>query len=127
MQASHKFRKVELYDFDRMLMVPQYSKIKSRSTIDLSTIISRNPRTGKEFKLTYPIIAANMSTVSGELMVETMHNLGGAAFLHRYMTHESIYNICSNMVKKGIPIIPSLGIGDASFAGKLYDELGIDT
>lgn len=68
--------------YDDVLLVPQYSDINSRSSVDLTVklpkgIIIRNP-----------IIPANMKTVTGLEMAEAIYRMGGMAILHRFMSFE---------------------------------------
>ena len=70
------FRKA--YTFDDVLLVPQHSSIPSRSNIDTS--VEFNGR----ICLDIPIISANMKTVTGPHMAETIAHLGGMGILHRF-------------------------------------------
>lgn len=63
--------------YDDVLIVPTYSKIKSRSTdIDLST------KVGSEVLKT-PVISSNMDTITGSKMARYMSSVGGMGLLHR--------------------------------------------
>lgn len=63
--------------YDDVLIVPAFSKIKSRSTdIDLST------KVGSEV-LSTPIISSNMDTITGAKMARYMSSVGGMGLLHR--------------------------------------------
>lgn len=64
--------------FDDVLLIPQYSKIPSRSTVDLSVDL------GKGIVLKNPIVSANMKHVTEVKMAKTIANLGGLALLHRF-------------------------------------------
>lgn len=64
--------------FDDVLLVPNYSEIESRSTVDLSVKLP------KEIVLKNPIIPANMKTVTGKDMAEEIYKMGGMAILHRF-------------------------------------------
>lgn len=64
--------------FDDVLLVPQHSKVYSRSDVDLRVKMG-----GLQFK--HPIIPANMSSVTGrDLAIEVIKS-GGLAILHRFM------------------------------------------
>jgi IMP dehydrogenase len=67
------------YTFDDFVLIPQYSKIKSRKDPDISINI-------KGFNYSIPIISSPMNTVTEEDMIITMAELGGFGVLHRYMT-----------------------------------------
>ena len=69
--------KSESYSYDDVLLVPQYSKITSRSDVDIGTKVGR-------MKLKLPIFSANMDTVTEARMAMAMANAGGAGVLHRF-------------------------------------------
>jgi IMP dehydrogenase len=68
------------YSYDDVLLVPQYSDIRSRSEIDISTDL------GKGVKLQLPIFASPMDTISESAMACAMVEHGAAAIIHRYNT-----------------------------------------
>lgn len=73
--------------FNDVLLVPQHSKIVSRSHVDISTNL------GKGVHLDVPVISANMKTVTGPNMAIKIAMLGGMAILHRFDTFsEQIQN-----------------------------------
>jgi IMP dehydrogenase len=73
--------------FDDVLLVPQYSKVDSRSSVDTSVIFYKN---NEKFKYSHPLIPANMKTVSGiELALEVAKS-GGLAILHRFEDYDVI-------------------------------------
>jgi IMP dehydrogenase len=67
-----------LLTFDDILLLPQYSDIKSRSEVTLSSDISE----GTELRV--PIIASPMDTVCGTRMSQKMSEFGGLGIIHRY-------------------------------------------
>jgi IMP dehydrogenase len=87
------------YAFDDLLMVPKYSRIESRSNVDLSVDL------GKGFKLSIPIISACMKHVTGVKMAEKLSQLGGLPILHRFCT-----------IDEQVDMFMSLNISDG-FAG----------
>lgn len=64
--------------FDDVLLIPRHSSIRSRSDIKLNVNIGG-------FRFNTPIIPANMKSVSGEKMLQTMQARGGLGLLHRFM------------------------------------------
>ena len=68
--------------YDDVLLVPQYSDIRSRSEIDISTDL------GSGLNLSLPIISSPMDTISEGPMAVAMSAAGGAAVIHRYNTIE---------------------------------------
>lgn len=69
--------------YDDVLLVPQYSKINSRSDISLKTKIS--PR----ITLGIPLISANMSDVTDSKMATAIAHLGGLGVIPRFISIET--------------------------------------
>ena len=67
----------ELLTFDDVLIKPRFSKIKSRKDVNLSTHI-------RGLDISFPLISANMDTVTGHEMAEAMLNYGAQACIHRF-------------------------------------------
>ena len=80
--------------FDDVLLEPQHSTVKSRSTIDLSV-------TCGDLIFDHPIIPANMQTVTGIEMAEAVVRGGGLAILHRFMPLNEQFNIADTIVDLG--------------------------
>lgn len=70
------------YSLDDLLLIPKYSKIKSRKDIDLSVDL------GKGIKLDIPIVSANMKHVTGPHLAGELAKLGGLGILHRFQNTE---------------------------------------
>ena len=68
------------YSYDDVLLVPQYSNIRSRSEIDNST------KLGKGVILQLRIFASPMDTISEGAMGNAMAKVGASAIIHRYNT-----------------------------------------
>jgi len=68
--------------YDDIQLVPAYSEIESRRTIDLTTQISRH------YSLRMPLIASPMDTVCDSTMAIAMAKAGGAGCIHRFMCIE---------------------------------------
>lgn len=77
--------------YDDVCIVPQYSNIKSRTLIDISTNITKN------IKIRTPIVASPMDTVVGEDMMFEMWRLGGVGFLHRFYPIEKQLDIIKSV------------------------------
>ena len=67
----------ECLSYNDVLLVPQYSSIKSRSQVNLESRLSN-----KTFTL--PIISSPMDTVTGTEMALAMEKAGGLGVVHRY-------------------------------------------
>ncbi len=68
--------------FDDVLLVPRYSKIRSRH--DVNTRTSLTPK----IELNIPIISANMDTVTETEMAVAIAREGGIGIIHRFMSLE---------------------------------------
>jgi IMP dehydrogenase len=94
--------------FDDVLLVPQFSKIMSRKSIDISTKLTN-------LKLELPIIASPMDTISEAEMVIAMARDGGMAVIHRYNTIEEQCAIVREVKNSwGVPeieIAAAIGVG----------------
>lgn len=71
----------ETLTYNDVLLVPQYSDIKSRSEVSISSRLGN-------IEMQIPIIASPMDTISEAAMGITMHDSGGVAIIHRYNTIE---------------------------------------
>ena len=68
--------------YDDINLIPSFSSIESRSTIDLSTQFTTN------YKIRIPLIASPMDTVCDSEMAIAMEELGGVGIIHRFMSIE---------------------------------------
>lgn len=94
--------------YDDVLLVPQYSDIRSRGDIDLSSDL------GKNLILRTPIISSPMDTVSEADMALSMHAAGGTAVIHRYNTIEEQINLVvdATSVNENVVVGAAIGITD---------------
>lgn len=69
--------------FDDILLVPQYSDIKSRKDVSLNMTDKKGL-----IAASLPIMSANMDTITGPEMGHYMFTKGGYGILHRFMTIE---------------------------------------
>ena len=68
--------------FDDVLLIPRYSKIRSRHETNTSTKLT------SKISLNIPIISANMDTVTEAEMAVTLAREGGIGIIHRFMSVE---------------------------------------
>ncbi len=80
--------------YDDVLLLPQYSDIKSRTEISLTTDL------GNDVVLTLPIFSSPMDTVTETNMCVSMDALGGAGIIHRYNTIEQQSMLISKAAEK---------------------------
>ena len=112
----------EALTYNDVLLEPQYSDIKSRTEINISSMLrGRGPTT----RLSLPIISSPMDTVSEEEMGVAMWQAGGLAVVHRYNTIEEQLSIMDGiMVNAGCNAAAAIGTtGDyLERAEALYDS-----
>jgi IMP dehydrogenase len=73
--------------FDDIQLIPRYSEIESRQTLDLQTKLTRNT-----WQLC-PIIAAPMDTVCEAELINAIGNVGATGCIHRFNTINEQVNI----------------------------------
>lgn len=91
---------------DDVLLVPQYSEIKSRSEVDLSTVISKN------LKLKIPLIPTKMDTITGVKMATEIYRLGGIGILPRFDTIEDQAKKVLEVTNSGAKVLAAIGVKD---------------
>ena len=98
---------LEALTYDDVLRLPQYSDIRSRSEIDISTDL------GNGVELGLPILASPMDTISGDKMAVAMSEAGGSAIIHRYNTIEEQAEIVTLAKANGAEQVGfAVGVGD---------------
>lgn len=95
--------------YDDVLLVPQYSKIKSRSEVDLSTQITSN------IKLSIPLISSNMNSITNAKFAIALGRLGGLGIIPRFMTVEKEAEIVKKVKKEKIPVGAAVGVKEKGF------------
>jgi IMP dehydrogenase len=91
----------ECLSYDDVLLIPQYSDIRSRDDVDISSRLG-------EMKLGLPLIASPMDTISEHRMAASMSNYGGTTVVHRYNIIEDQVqqiNIARNLSNNPAPLI----------------------
>ncbi|MBU2036457.1 MAG: guanosine monophosphate reductase [Patescibacteria group bacterium] len=107
--------------FDDLLLIPRYSKIISRSEVDISSSLTPN------IKLKIPIISSNMSDITGVKMAITLGKLGALGVLPRFVTPEEEANNVEKIKKEKLIAAASVGCKKGEFerAEKLV-KAGVD-
>ena len=85
----------EAVTYDDMLLVPQYSDIKSRSEVSIGSTLK-----GVEYQL--PIMSSPMDTVSESEMLVAMDKAGGLGVLHRYNTIDEQLRLANEAFARGV-------------------------
>jgi IMP dehydrogenase len=97
----------EALTYDDVLILPQYSDIRSRSEVDIHSNL------GNGLKLDLPIFASPMDTISEDLMAFAMSEQGGSAIIHRYNTPEEQAQLVRIAKTNGAENIGfAVGVGD---------------
>jgi IMP dehydrogenase len=68
--------------YDDILLIPQYSDIKSRKEVDIGNNLD------DKIYLDLPVISSPMDTVTESAMVTAIYNQGGLGIIHRYNSIE---------------------------------------
>lgn len=92
----------EAIAFDDVLLEPQYSDIKSRAEVDISSNLGKMVRVNttrseagtsmnvemreEEIRFSIPIMSSPMDTVTEGKMAVAMNKMGGLGIIHRYNT-----------------------------------------
>ena len=82
----------EVFTYDDLLLVPQYSDIRSREEVSIETDLD------DRIHLTIPVIASPMDTVSEEDTAVSMGYAGGVAVIHRYNSIEEQTGIIASVI-----------------------------
>lgn len=117
----------EALAFDDVLLVPTYTEVKSRSVPNIGTEIAG-------VKLTLPMIASPMDTITESEMAIAMGLSGGMGVIHRFMSpSEQIDNIRSIVKseeknKREIPKVAAIGLGSDEIARfrELWSSVPLD-
>lgn len=95
--------------YDDVLLVPQYSEVKSRNQVDLSTEIV----TGLILGL--PIISSNMTDVTGFKMATELAKLGGLGVIPRFQSSENQADVIEKIKKQNLLVGAAIGIRNGMF------------
>jgi IMP dehydrogenase len=101
--------------YDDIQLVPAFSGIKSRQSIDLTTKLS------KKYSIRIPIVGSPMDTVCESEMAFKLYQLGGVGCIHRFNTIKEqcdeitklitlINSYHNNKVPLTIPIMAAIGV-----------------
>ena len=99
--------------YDDIQLVPAFSDIKSRQSIDLTTNLSKN------YTISIPIVGSPMDTVCESEMAFKLYQLGGVGCIHRFNKiieqYTEIQKLCEKISATGkwsvtIPIMAAIGV-----------------
>jgi len=111
----------EALTWDDVLMVPQYSEIKSRKEVDISSVFGK-------ILLSVPVISSPMDTITEDEMVVEMSKAGGLGIIHRYNTVKEQCDIVRDAKMNGALYIgAAVGVtGDFEERTRELIEAGVD-
>jgi len=102
-------------DFNDVLMVPKYNKVRSREHVNLETRLTRN------YKMKLPIISANMDTITESDMAIALGNLGGLGVIHRFMDIDKQLIEVTRVKQKNLLTAVAIGVKDFEYdVGRHY-------
>jgi len=90
--------------YDDVLLIPQYSEIKSRSDVDLSTQITPH------INLKIPLVSSNMSSITDVKFAISLAELGGLGILPRFMSIEKEANMVEAVKRKKVLVGAAVGV-----------------
>jgi IMP dehydrogenase len=94
--------------YDDVLLIPQLSKVVTRSELNTVANVTRN------FCIGTPIISANMDTVTGYNMAEAMDKYNGLGIIHRFMKIHQQVDIVEALKRNWQKLIAAaVGVKDA--------------
>ena len=88
-------RMKEALTYDDVLLVPQFSDVKSRKEVHLTSALDES------ILLKLPIISSPMDTVTESEMAFTMDRVGGLGIIHRYNSIEEQAGLVAEVVNAG--------------------------
>lgn len=114
-------KKYPLYlSLDDVLLLPQSSKINSRSEVDLSWSIGK-------IDFSIPIISANMDCVTGVDMAISLGKAGGLGVIPRFDPPDIQAKKVKKVKDKNVPVAASIGIKDEDWQRlEVLINVGVD-
>ena len=92
--------------YNDVLLVPRYSRVRSRNEVDLSTVIAPG------VALAVPLLSANMDTVTGVDMAIAMDRIGGIGVIGRFDAPEVQARTVQTVTEAGARCIGVIGVKD---------------
>src|SRR5215217_8843389 len=92
--------------YNDVLLVPRYSRVRSRNEVDLSTVIAPG------ITLAVPLLSANMDTVTGTEMAIAMDRVGALGAIGRFDAPEAQARTVQTVSDAGARCIGVIGVKD---------------
>ena len=100
----------EALTYDDVLLIPQYSDIKSRKEVDISSDLD------EDLTFDLPIISSPMDTVTESEMAYAISKMGGLGIIHRYNSIEEQAGMVAEVVGAGVEVVgAAIGVSDDYF------------
>ena len=100
----------EALTYDDVLLVPQYSDIKSRKEVDISSDLD------EDLTFDLPINSSPMDTVTESEMAYAISKMGGLGIIHRYNSIEEQAGMVAEVVGAGVEVVgAAIGVSDDYF------------
>lgn len=96
--------------YNDVLLVPRYSRVRSRNEVNLSTTIAPG------ISLGIPLLSANMDTVTGAEMAIAINRLGGMGAIGRFDAPETQAQTVQTVTKAGARCLGVIGVKDDSLS-----------
>lgn len=90
--------------FDDVLLVPKFSNVASRKDVNVNTKLCS--------QTFFPVISANMDTITGPEMVNAISDFGGRGCLHRFCSIEDNVTMYKNATYGNASPWVSFGLGE---------------
>ncbi len=112
--------------YDDVLLVPQFSTVKSRREIDTTSLFTR------QISVKAPVVSANMDTVTESGMAIAVAELGGIGVVHRFLPIEAeavevarVKRYQSNVIEDPYTISPRATVAEARMLMEQLDVHGL--
>jgi IMP dehydrogenase len=92
--------------YNDVLLVPRYSRVRSRNDVDLRTTIAPG------ISLGVPLLSANMDTVTNAAMATAIDRLGGLGFIGRFDAPEVQAQTVREITDAGARCVGVIGVKD---------------
>lgn len=109
------------YSFDDVLLVPKFSRINSRSEVDLSTQITPN------IKIENPLISSNMSSITNAKFAVALGKAGGLGVIPRFASVEEEAKEVAKVKKENVMVGAAVGVKEGNTKrAELLVKAGVD-
>jgi IMP dehydrogenase len=94
------------YSYGDLILKPEYSTIKSRAKVNFETKITKN------YSLSMPLIASDMSTICESEMAIAFGEIGGLGVIHRFLPIKKQVEEVKKVKEKNLLCAAAVGVKD---------------